>query len=169
MFRLVLAALPVLQGLLTAGVLAHGVEGRQEGGGVVVAATYQGGEAMSYARVSVYAPEGDTPFQTGHTDRNGRFAFAPDRSGRWRLVISDEMGHRLNFEVAVEDRHLSGGQAQPTPPAPGPAGKAWFGVSLIFFGAAAFLFWQARRQAGRCRSSGGSPQGHPRAEAKGSK
>ncbi len=86
-------------------VLAHGVEGEIEyfPKGVVVTATYDTGEPMSYAKVEIYAPDSKIRFQIGRTDRNGRFAFVPDVSGRWQVIVSDRLGHRLELSVNVKD------------------------------------------------------------------
>jgi len=139
------AAFLGLLALLPVQIEAHGVEGRIESGGVVVAASYQGGEVMSHARVTVQAPDSGKTYQKGNTDRNGRFAFAPDKPGTWRLVIADDMGHRLDFPVVVEANHLGVKTSQPAASSLGTAVKAFFGVSLILFVAAVALWWKARR------------------------
>ncbi len=46
------------------------------------------------ARVQVYAPEGETPYQSGRTDLAGHFAFIPHETGQWILEVDDERGHR---------------------------------------------------------------------------
>ncbi|MFP3869187.1 MAG: hypothetical protein ACLFUU_13720 [Desulfobacteraceae bacterium] len=142
---LISVALLGLLALMPVEVQGHGVEGRLESGGVVIGAYYQGGEVMCHARVTVQAPDSDQTFQRGNTDRNGRFAFAPDRPGNWRLVIADDMGHRLNYEVSVDAQHLTAGTAQPVSSAFGTAVKAWFGISLILFVASGLLWWQAHK------------------------
>jgi len=86
---------------------AHGVQGQVAPGGLVVSAAYSDGEPMSYALVKVFAPEAELTFQTGRTDRNGRFCFFPDRAGSWRMLVDDEMGHLLAMEMPVtETLHL---------------------------------------------------------------
>jgi nickel transport protein len=87
---------------------AHGVEGVVETGGLVVAARYHGGEAMSHARVIITAPNSEKLFQTGKTDKNGRFAFCPDTPGPWRVVVDDETGHRLNLKMDVDEDRIAG-------------------------------------------------------------
>ena len=84
---------------------AHGVLGTVQNGGLAVTATYDTGEPMSYARVEISAPGAQLPFQSGRTDRNGRFCFFPDGAGTWLVVVDDEMGHRLGMDVPV-DEHL---------------------------------------------------------------
>jgi nickel transport protein len=80
---------------------SHGTSGIVEQVGLTVAAQYDTGEAMSYAKVTVSAPNAELPFQSGRTDRNGRFCFFPDVSGEWKLVVDDEMGHRLEMRIPV--------------------------------------------------------------------
>jgi len=127
----------------------HGVMGVLEAeGGIGVRALYDTGEPMSYAKVTVSAPESRYTFQSGRTDRNGRFRFAPDQEGVWRIVVDDEMGHRLEMEVPVgEDllpgRYRSEGQAGGS--SLGRYERALMGLSIIFglFGVAA---WWTRRK-----------------------
>ena len=95
--------LSLLISALPSSVFAHGVEGKVDAGGVVVTAQYHSGEPMNYARVKISAPEGQLPFQSGRTDRNGRFCFVPDLPGDWKVVVDDEMGHRLEIRVPVNE------------------------------------------------------------------
>ena len=90
---------------MTAG--AHGVTGAFATGGMVVTASYSDGAPMSYARVKITAPEGGPTFQSGRTDRNGRFCFYPDGPGTWTVVVDDEMGHRLRLQVPVEEQRIT--------------------------------------------------------------
>ena len=66
-------------------------------------AQYDSGEPMSYAQVKIWPPEGKLLFQSGRTDRNGRFSFFPDVAGNWKVVVDDEMGHRLDMAVPVNE------------------------------------------------------------------
>jgi len=127
---------------------AHGVSGRVDAGGIVVSAQYDSGEAMSYAKVKISAPGAELTFQSGRTDRNGRFCFFPDAPGDWEVVVDDEMGHRLEIVVPVdEDLALQATQQ------PGEAGqsslsrlqKALVGISTLF-GIAGILFWWIGRK-----------------------
>jgi nickel transport protein len=124
-------------------VLAHGVEGTVQPGGLTVACQYSTGEPMSYAKVTVLAPASSQPFQVGHADKNGRFCFYPDALGEWRVTADDGMGHRLEVKVPVKDLEAT---KQILPP-PGAAGVAdtrslrvLTGLSVIF-GLSGFLFW----------------------------
>ena len=142
--------------LLPQTALAHGVEGEVTlfSGGVVVTATYDTGEPMSYAKVEVYAPDSKIKFQTGRTDRNGRFAFVPDMPGKWRVIISDGIGHQL--ELAVEVKSLAHGKTEIQKTADtnhrvfiSRKTAAIMGVLLIF-GIFGWIkeFWQIKRRPG---------------------
>ena len=85
--------------LLPSQFCAHGVKSFVGSGGIVVTSQYDTGEAMSYARVRILAPGAKLPFQSGRTDRNGRFCFFPDVAGDWEMVVNDEMGHRPEVNV----------------------------------------------------------------------
>ncbi|MCB2218698.1 hypothetical protein [Desulfofustis glycolicus] len=65
--------------------------------------SYDDGEPMGYVKVSVTAPGLDQPFQSGATDRNGLFCFAPDRDGHWLVTANDGMGHQHKLTVTVSD------------------------------------------------------------------
>ncbi|MFZ5450623.1 MAG: hypothetical protein ACOZF2_01940 [Thermodesulfobacteriota bacterium] len=122
---------------------AHGVEGTVQSGGVAVACRYSTGEPMSYAKVTIFPPEGKQPFQVGHTDKNGRFCFYPDALGDWRLTADDNMGHKLEVKVPVTSLEAAK-QVQPTPGAAGVADtrslRILAGLTVIF-GLSGFLFW----------------------------
>ena len=83
---------------------AHGVISTILGkGGIVLESHYTDGETMSYAEVTILAPEKKLPFQSGYTDRNGYFSFIPDECGVWEVVFQDGLGHRSELQVVVED------------------------------------------------------------------
>lgn len=65
---------------------------------------YAGGEPMSYVEAKVFGPESppDLEFQNGRTDARGVFAFVPDRPGPWRVEAWDNLGHKGNIKVIVE-------------------------------------------------------------------
>ena len=63
---------------------------------------YAGGEKPTYAKVEVYSPaDSKVEFQNGRTDAQGRFAFMPDAPGQWRIIMADNMGHRVEHAVDV--------------------------------------------------------------------
>lgn len=128
----------------------HGTGGDAEvAEGVRVKAAYDDGDPMSYAAVEVIAPDSGVAFQTGRTDRNGVFMFAPDRPGSWQIVLNDGIGHRL---VMKRDVPPAPGEApEPAPPTESnrpdvsrrEGGIA--GISIIF-GLCGLLYgWKARR------------------------
>ncbi len=71
---------------------------------VVIAAGYEGGKAMRYAKVTLFSPRDTTiEFQNGRTDANGAFAFIPDTPGEWRIVVDDETGHGVATTFIVDE------------------------------------------------------------------
>ena len=130
---------------------AHGVTSKIDTGGIVVSALYDTGEAMDYAKVTIFAPDANLKFQSGRTDRNGRFSFFPDISGNWKVVVDDEMGHRLEVNVPV-DKAMSlqinpeNGNSKPSSLARWE--KAVMGISIIF-GISGILFWLKGRKTGK--------------------
>ena len=121
---------------------AHGVKGRISSGGIVVTTEYDTGEPMSYARVKISAPAAKLTFQSGRTDRNGRFCFFPDAAGDWDVVVDDEMGHRLEIMVPVNGTKLKTDQRHGSR-AEGSLSryeKVLMGIAFIF-GISGILFW----------------------------
>ena len=129
---------------------AHGVQGKVDFGGVVVTAQYDSGEPMSYAKVKILAPGGPLPFQSGRTDRNGRFCFFPDSEGNWKVVVDDEMGHRLEVGVPVNE-HLAWKESQDSEGTRKSAfsryEKALMGICIIF-GLFGIFSWSKRKKGG---------------------
>lgn len=100
---------------------------------------YSTGEKMSYREVKVFSPKDSKfPIQTGRTDEEGRFAFIPDVSGDWKVIVRDEEGHqceaKINLTSLSSDDDISphrGGESNNV--ARGSMVKeAILGVSLIF-------------------------------------
>ncbi|MFW5901561.1 MAG: hypothetical protein ACOCTS_00825 [Thermodesulfobacteriota bacterium] len=82
---------------------AHAVHGELETRTAVqIRAVYDGGDPMSYAAVEITRKGEDLPFQTGRTDRNGCFAFKPDKPGNWQIVVKDGMGHHLSLNRDID-------------------------------------------------------------------
>ena len=84
---------------------AHGVGYRHsELKSIALEFFYSTGEKMSYREARVFSPK-DSKFaaQTGRTDEQGRFAFIPDTSGEWRVIVRDEEGHQCEANIAVSD------------------------------------------------------------------
>ena len=73
-----------------------------QGSVALVQFAYAGGELPTYAKVEVYSPaDAKVEFQNGRTDAQGRFAFMPDAPGQWRIIMADNMGHRVEHAVEV--------------------------------------------------------------------
>jgi nickel transport protein len=122
---------------------AHGVRGKVSTGGIVVTAEYDTGEPMSYAKVKISALGTDLIFQSGRTDRNGRFCFFPDATGDWKVVVDDEIGHRLEIMVAVNDSMRLKSDQQKRESITSSFSRyerALMGISIIF-GISGILFW----------------------------
>ena len=65
---------------------------------------YPGGEPVSSAPFVVYLPGlAREEYQKGQTDRNGCFAFVPDRPGVWTAVVDDQLGHRKSLSISVPE------------------------------------------------------------------
>ena len=134
--------------LLPPSLYAHGVKGSVKEGGLVVTAQYDTGEAMSYARVKISAPDAKLLFQSGRTDRNGRFCFFPDAAGDWKMVVDDEMGHRLEvmvpvdaaMELKTDQRHESRAKGFLSR-----YERALMGISIIFGIFGIFFWWKGKR------------------------
>lgn len=129
---------------LTKNAWPHGVLGkisRQKG--ILVEAEYDDGEPMSYSGTEIFDSEGKLPFQSGRTDRNGRFLFYPDKAGNWKVIVNDGMGHRLALKIHI-DKLLSLGKTADQQTAKmsnfSRYEKALMGISIIF-GIFGILSW----------------------------
>jgi nickel transport protein len=124
----------------------------------VLHASYEGQEPASFLSVTVHPPASAAvkadAFQTGRTDFHGRFVFQPSAPGDWRVIVDDEMGHRVELVAAVAALEAPTG----TPQTPTNADAALDGRSTtdrlviglsILFGAAGLLYgWTARKRTG---------------------
>ena len=135
--------------LLPGVIYAHGVRGVAGAGGMVVTAQYDTGEPMSYAKVNISAPGAKLSFQSGRTDRNGRFCFFPDVAGDWKVVVDDEIGHRLEVTVPVDETMALRADQQPGEGAVSSCSKyqkAVMGVSIIFGLFGTILGWKGYKK-----------------------
>lgn len=113
---------------------------------VVLRAAYGGAEAVSFAKVQVFAPAAPgEEYQTGMTDRRGYFGFVPEAGGAWRVVIDDEEGHRREVTVTVPKPFEPGAPAPPPPASR--FERALLGLALIV-GVTGFLYGYKARRAG---------------------
>jgi nickel transport protein len=143
---LVMAAIAMLQSTLApAPAPAHGLEHTVTAdNAVVVTLTHDDGDPFSFEPYQVVPPGQDKPSQQGLTDRLGRVAFLPDRTGDWKVRVMAEDGHGADLTVPVGTGLL---------PVGSPAVKSSrftnvvTGVSILFglFGIAALM--AARRAA----------------------
>ena len=122
---------------------AHGIKYSLSSGGIGVHAFFDNDKPAVGLFVYVFAPGSSEKFQTGKTDLNGRFIFSPDRDGDWEVLIFDQMGHRL--EVAV---HVDEAMSLKTDPAAERSTrslakyeKALIGIGIIF-GVSGLFFWR---------------------------
>lgn len=105
--------------LSTLPVFAHGTEVslRKTGGpgdAVVAAFSYSTGEAMSYAKIKLYAPDGREVLSSV-SDRNGLAVFVPDETGVWVVAAEDGMGHKASLNVTVDEQKNGGAAESDTP------------------------------------------------------
>lgn len=103
--RVVLLMLLILSQVLVFSPLlyAHGIRYSLDSGGVGVQAFFDDDQPAKGLSVSIFAPGSSEKFQTGKTDLHGRFVFFPDRQGNWDVLIFDQMGHRLEITVPVNE------------------------------------------------------------------
>ena len=128
---------------------AHGVKGKVDIGGVVVSAEYDTGEPMSYAVVKISAPGAKLTFQSGRTDRNGRFCFFPDMPGEWKVVVDDEMGHRLEVPITVNKAMKLKTDEQAGRSAGSSLSKyerALMGICIIFGISGVLFLWRGKKE-----------------------
>jgi nickel transport protein len=131
---------------------------------VVLHANYEGQEPASFLSVTVHPPASAQvkadAFQTGRTDFHGRFVFQPSVPGEWRVVVDDEMGHRVELVAAVAALEAPTGTPQSpmnaaatgdgrnTPGGRSTTDRLLIGLSILF-GAAGLLYgWTARKRTG---------------------
>ncbi|MBW2644926.1 MAG: hypothetical protein JRE23_01880 [Deltaproteobacteria bacterium] len=122
---------------------AHGIKYSLGSGGIVVHASFDNNQPASGLFVAIFAPESSDKFQTGKTDLNGRFVFFPDRAGDWEALVFDQMGHRLEVMVPVDEalalqvNQSCGGSTENSLSR---YERALMGISIIF-GISGFFFW----------------------------
>ncbi len=83
---------------------AHGVVlQHQPVAAQTIIAQYETGEPMANAQITVYAPNGDSPWLQGTTDQDGRFLFTPDpaQPGNWQVRVR-QAGHGGIITIPVQ-------------------------------------------------------------------
>jgi nickel transport protein len=79
-------------------VAAHHVHHQvTRGEAVVVALAYGNGSPLAFDRYEIFAGDGESPYQSGKTDAQGRMVFLPDHVGIWRVKVFSEDGHGADF------------------------------------------------------------------------
>lgn len=132
-------------------VWSHGVRGRiRSESGILVEAEYDDGELMSYASIEIFDSEEKLPFQSGRTDRNGRFIFYPDKMGDWKVVVNDGMGHRLalktNIDKTLNLKITNKQQNKGTNDSSlSRYERALMGISIIFGISGIFFWWKGKK------------------------
>ncbi|MEN8222612.1 MAG: carboxypeptidase-like regulatory domain-containing protein [Acidobacteriota bacterium] len=118
---------------------SHGVDIVIIKGGTGIEAKYDSGDPITQAEVTVYSPgNNEEPFQSGVTDRNGRFLFSPDSEGTWKVVVNDLTGHGGTKKIEIDPiSKIPAGNAE-KPLSRGI--KVLSGISVIF-GLSGILFY----------------------------
>ncbi|WP_319471490.1 carboxypeptidase-like regulatory domain-containing protein [uncultured Pseudodesulfovibrio sp.] len=99
--------------------------------GVGFEVRFSTGDPAAYAEVLVYSPEkNDVEFQNGRTDALGRFVFLPDTPGKWRVEADAGLGHKVRFNVDVDESGIASAQHTTMETVPKSL-KAGLGVSLF--------------------------------------
>ena len=127
----------------TGNTLAHGVnvDIRIEGGVVILEASYSPTQPLVDAAVAIYSPaEPENEWQSGRTDRTGHFAFIPDVTGEWSIVIDDQKGHikkaTIVFSTDLPEENEIAEETLNIPPEPAGSGlntgyKILMGLALL--------------------------------------
>jgi nickel transport protein len=114
---------------------------------VIIKSFYSGDEPISYASVLVFSPsDSGTEYQNGRSDANGLFAFVPDKEGEWKFIIDDEMGHKQEKVIRIEQGFLEGKIENVKDGQLSTYWKAFIGISLII-GCTGIFFWVKARKA----------------------
>ena len=132
---------------------AHGASGEVGSGGIVVSAEYDTGEPMSYAKVKISAPGADLIFQSGRTDRNGRFCFFPDAAGDWKVVVDDGIGHRLELIIPVDEamKLKTDRAVERSKSSLAKYEKVIMGICIIFGISGILFWWRGKRMSKRVK------------------
>jgi nickel transport protein len=80
---------------------------------VEIVASYDNGDPMLGAQVSVYAPnDPSTPWLNGECDDEGYFSFTPDPSipGRWDIQVR-QAGHGDMIHIDIDEGMVTGGSS----------------------------------------------------------
>ena len=125
--------------------LAHGANIEyQSTTAIEINATYDSGQPMSKAEVSIYSPEEPSnPWLTGTTNENGEFIFIPDpdKIGNWEVKVR-QAGHGHIITIPLNDSEIPTHQASSSSPknyTPMQKGLMIISVGWGFVGTALFF------------------------------
>jgi nickel transport protein len=133
---------------LPAGASAHALLHEVlDGDAVIVRLSFPGGDQPVFESYEVFAPGGDTPFQSGHINAVGELSFRPDRGGSWRIRVFTEDGHGTVIDLDVD---ATGGVAA-TPGHHEHPGNYWLralaALGYLFGVFGLLILWRQRRHA----------------------
>lgn len=78
---------------------------------IIFRASYEGAEPVQEGSVSIFSPDSEDEFQIGLTDLHGKFAFVPDQTGKWKIEVDDEFGHRKVEFIQITSNFLQSSKA----------------------------------------------------------
>lgn len=142
MLRTISLALPITLGL-AGSAYGHGLIAKIELAepAVVVMSKYDTGEPAGNCDIEIYsAAKGSEPYHFGRTDPQGAFAFVPNETGEWTVVVDDGFGHRVDEAFVVD---WSGPAQSDSSP---PLERVFMGLSAILGLTGLSLWWRTRKQ-----------------------
>ena len=85
--------------------MAHGInfETTKQPPAVTVKAFFSRTSPVANAQVTIFSPGDEQAYQSGRTDKAGNFAFIPNATGEWILIVDDERGHVDRVIVPVDN------------------------------------------------------------------
>ena len=107
-------------------------------------ASFAEDDPMSFAMVKIYSPDNkEIEFQNGRTDKNGCFAFLPDKPGQWTITVTEETGHGFKETITVDKKlniteNKSHGLSLPQ--------KIFVSACIIWGAAGNVLYFKARKK-----------------------
>ena len=115
---------------------------------VVITAKYDTGEPAGNCDIEIYsAARGAEPYHFGRTDPQGAFAFVPNETGEWTIVVDDGFGHRVDKPFEVDWSAATESSSSP------PFERVFTGLSAILGLTGLALWWKTRRQLAQTESA----------------
>lgn len=103
---------------------------------------YDGDIPLAFGMITIHSPDGNE-YQNGRSDRNGGFAFQPDKTGKWKVTVDDEMGHRKSVEIELTRDDMGKERSEPLLRS-SPLLRWLLGISLILLLTASLYIWKKR-------------------------